>query len=243
VAEVKYVDARLPVVYGFTLMAGAAWLAQSVFARTRLDRDARATLSGSAVTWRLLAVFWVVSFVIWTQQFSIHRYIVPLSVLSGALLVTLMRHLLRPRIVTAATVAVAAALIASTSPPDWWRVDFGRRWFDMEVPWVAPNALVLLTSDAPMAHVLPFFPADARHFGLNNNINDPQRDTLMEDTIVRAIREHTGPMYSLSFPAGTGDAVLMADGMFRVKETCALIRTKMRTSPMELCRVIHFPPR
>jgi len=243
VAEVKYVDARLSVVYGFALMAGAAWLAQRVFARTRLDREPRATVPGSAVTWRLLAVFWVVSFVIWTQQFSIHRYIVPLGVLSGALLVALMRYLLRPRIVTAATVAVAAALIASTSPPDWWRIDFGRRWFDVEMPWVAPNALILLTSDAPMAHVLPFFPADARHFGLNNNINDPERDTLMEDTIVRAIREHTGPMYSLSYPAGTGDPVLLADGLFRVNETCATIRTKMRTSPMELCRVIHFPPR
>jgi len=243
VAEVKYVDARLPALYGFALMAGAAWLAQRAFARTSGDRNARATLSGSAVTWRVIAVFWVVSFVIWTQQFSIYRYLVPLELLSGALLVALLRYLLRPAITGTVTVVVAAALIASTSPPDWWHIDFGRRWFDVKVPWVAPNALVVLTSNAPMAYVLPFLPADARHFGLNNSINDPDRDTLMEDTIVRAIREHTGPMYSLSYPAGTGDGVLIADGLFRVKETCTEIRTKMRTSPMELCRVIHFPPR
>ncbi len=224
-------------------MAGAAWLVERLAARAGRRQDTRAAVSGNIVTWRLLAVFWFVSFVIWTQEFSIYRYVVPLELLSGALLVALLRYLLRPAIAGTVTLVVAVTLIASTSPPDWWRIEFGRRWFDVEVPWVAPNSLVLLTSDAPMAYVLPFFPADARHFGLNNSINDPERDTLMEDTIVRAIREHTGPMYSLSYPAGTGDAVLLADGLFRVKETCDVIRTKMRTSPMELCRVIHFPPR
>jgi hypothetical protein len=138
---------------------------------------------------------------------------------------------------------VALSLVATTAPPDWGRGGFGRRWFDVQLPQIEPNALVLLTTDAPMAYLLPFFPADARHLGLNNNINDPQRETLMDEEIVRAIREHDGPIYSLSYPAGTGDGALDAHGLIRIKETCVEARTNMRTSPIELCRAVRVAVR
>jgi hypothetical protein len=243
VAEVKYVDARLPALYGFALLAGAAWLVQRLAARKDLGGDVSARIAASDVTWRLLGVFWVVSFVIWTQLYSIYRYIVPLELLSGALLVALLRYLLRPVVAGTVIVVIAVALIATTRPPDWRRIDFGRRWFDVQLPQVEPNALVLLTTDAPMAYLLPFFPADARHLGLNNNINNPRRDTLMEEEIVRAIREHAGPIYSLSHQAGAGDGVLDAHGLIRIKETCVEARTNMRTSPIELCRAVRVAVR
>jgi hypothetical protein len=243
VTEVEYVDARLPALYGVALLAGAAWLVQRVSARMGGRGDVHADGSASTVSRQVIGIFWVVSFVIWTEKFSIYRYIVPLELLSGALLVAMLRYLLRPAIAGTVIVVVAVALVASTTSPDWWRIDFGRKWFDVKVPWVAPNSLVLLTSDAPMAYVLPFFPADARHFGLNNSINDPKRETLMEEEIVRSIREHRGPIYSLSYPAGTGDSTLAAHGLVRIKETCAEVTTNMRTSPLELCRAVAFPPR
>jgi hypothetical protein len=243
VAEVKYIDARLPAIYGFALLAGLAWLVQWIAGRKDRRGNAPAARAGSAVTWRLLGVFWLVSFVIWTQQFSIYRYIVPLELLSGALLVALLQYLLRPRIAGTVIVVIAVALVAATSPPNWWRIEFGRQWFDVKVPPVAPNALVLLTSAAPMAYILPYFPADARFLGGHNNINDAGRETLLKNAVVRALREHDGPIYSLSFPGGTGDEVVAAYGLARVKETCADVATNLRTSPMELCQAVRVAAR
>jgi len=107
----------------------------------------------------------------------------------------------------------------------------------VQVPRVEPGALVLLVADAPMAYVLPFFPADARHVGVRNNFNFPGRATLLEKTVADAIRTHQGPLYSLSYPAGEAATDLAAHGLRRIPGGCADVRTNMRTSPIELCRL------
>jgi hypothetical protein len=92
-----------------------------------------------------------------------------------------------------------------------------------------------------MAYVLPFFPPDARHFGLNNNINDPKRETLMEDAIARAVRDHKGPLYSLAYPAGAGRETLLAHRLVYLPELCSEVRTNTPISPIELCRLTRIP--
>ena len=238
VTEQAYTDARFAVLYSVALLAAAAWLGQRIAARVR---GVRADTAPVPSAWRLVGLFWVVSFVIWTAQYSIYRYLVPLELLTGALLVCLLRYLFKPGAAGAVIVVVAAGLVATTSPPDWWRSEFGRRWFDVKVPYVLPDSLVLLTTDGPMSYVLPFFPADARHFGLNNNINDPKRKTLMEDAIVRAIRDHKGPLYSLSYPPGAGRETLLAHRLVYLPELCREVRSNMRISPIELCRLTRIP--
>ena len=103
------------------------------------------------------------------------------------------------------------------------------------MPAVEKNALVLITSDAPLAYVLPFFPADARHLGLNNNISSPGHETLMQETIARTIRDHSGPIYSLAYPAGNGAEILTRYGLSTVPERCSEIITNMTYSPVTLC--------
>ena len=125
----------------------------------------------------------------------------------------------------------------ATQWPDWWRIDHGRRWFDVSVPAVEHDALILMTSDAPMAYVLPYFPADARHLGVRNNINDPGRKTLIARSVEELVRNHRGPLYALSFPANRAEADLAAYGLRRVLATCADVKTAMRTSPIQLCRL------
>lgn len=241
VAEVSYVDARVPVLYGLTLLAGAAWLAQRASAWMRRPRGAVPMEFRSTELWRVLGIFWAVSFLLWTAQYSIYRYLVPLHLLTGALLVGLLRHVVRPAFATVATVMLAVGLVATTKIPDWWRIHLGPKWFDVALPPIEKDALVLLTTDGPMSYILPFFPADAQFLGINNNISDARRKTLMEDAIRRTIREHKGPMYSLTYPAGDGVDTLLARGVLKITETCFLVRTTMRTSPIELCRAVRKP--
>lgn len=243
VAETEYVDARMPVLYALALAAAAVWLARrwrDRYAGSAPPPAVAGTRSGEA--WRLVALFFVLAFVLWTQQFSIYRYLVPLELVSGALLVGLLMFLLRPGYALPAAVVLAAVLVGSTRPPDWWHLEFRDRWFEVEVPPVDANALVLLTSDGPMSYVLPYFPPDARFFGLQNSINDPKRDTLMATTIAKAIRDHKGPLYSLTYPSNTGVDTLLAHDLLRLTETCKDVRTNMRTSPIQLCRLFRIPP-
>ena len=180
--------------------AGAAW---SSVARLSGRRD-EPSPTGNAEVWRVVALFFVVSFLIWTAQHSILRYLIPLLILSGALIVMLLRHVLRPGFAPTAIVIVTIALVASTKVNDWGRIEFGPQWFEVDMTTPDPDALVLLTSQEPMSYVAPFFPSDARFLGINNSISDAKRKTLMEETIRRTIREHRGPIYSLAYPEGRG---------------------------------------
>lgn len=246
VAETDYVDARFPVLYGLALAAGAVWLAQRLRAR-RVDGVAAPAVAGryTAAAWRVTGLFFVLAFLMWTQQFSIYRYLVPLELLSGALFVALLMYLMRPGYALPAAAILAVALVASTKAPDWWHLEFEDRttWFDVKVPPVEKDALVLLTSDGPMSYVLPFFPKDARFLGVFNNVNDPKRDTLMEKTIVDAIAAHKGPLYSLTYPKDSGVDPLLAHNLMRLSETCADVITTMRTTPIQLCRLFRIPPK
>ncbi|MFO1323243.1 MAG: hypothetical protein U1F15_04180 [Burkholderiales bacterium] len=234
VTEVDYIDARLTLLYGLVLLAGAAAIVQRISGR----RD-EPSPTGNAEVWRVIGLFFVVAFLIWTAQHSILRYLIPLFILSGALIVVLLRHVLRPGFAPTAIVIVTIALVASTKINDWGRIEFGSKWFDVDMTQPDPNALVLLTSQEPMSYVAPFFPPDAKFLGINNSISDAKRKTLMEDEIRRLIREHRGPIYSLAYPKGAGIDALLERGLLQITETCVPITTNQRTSPIEMCRVVR----
>lgn len=234
VSELPYVDARLPALAALALVAAGG------FAIARLARDdvrRPPQFVTTASLWRFAGVFFAASFLVWALVHSILRYTIPLEIMSGVLIVGLLGYLLRPRhAIVAATLAVAA-LASTTQSADWGRTAFGPAWFDVRVPPVERNALVLLVVDAPMSYVLPFFPPDARHVGIRNNVNGPERRNRLAERVRNVVREHRGPLYALSFPAGQGESDLLAHGLRRVLGGCAEIRTNMPTSPIELCRL------
>ena len=107
VAEVAYRDARMPTLYTLALVTGVVslvtWLSSS--AATRRLR----TASPTAAAWRFLGVFWLASFLLWTAQHSIYRYILTLELISGALIVGLLHLLVRSRAVPAVVTILALA--------------------------------------------------------------------------------------------------------------------------------------
>jgi hypothetical protein len=234
VSELPYVDARLPTLYALAIVAlggfAIAWLSRSA-------AQARPQFATTSSQWRFVAVFAGVSFVVWAIVHAIARYTIPLEIVAGMLIVGLLGWLLRPAHATVAATLAVALLISTTRPADWGRTDFGETFFDVRVPPIESGALVLLVVDAPMAYVLPFFPADARHVGIRNNVNDPGRRNRLAGHVAQVVRDHRGPLYALSFPKGAGEADLAAHGLRRVPGGCADVRTNMPTSPIELCRL------
>ena len=240
VSEVSYVDGRLPLLYALALIVAGG----HVVARLRQPLALPASFRTSSRDWRFTATFVAASFVVWALLHSILRYTIPIELGSGVLIVGALGYLLRP---PHATVAIACTLVilrTTTVWSEWGRVPFGATWFDVRVPPVESNALVLLTVDAPMSYVLPFFPSDARHVGIRSNVNGPERRNALAAKVAAVIRDHRGPIYALSFPRGQGDADLLAHRLRRAPGSCADVVTNMPASPIELCRVerIDAPP-
>ena len=234
VAEVPFRDWRLALLYLFAIGALITWLA-----RLTTSREEVVASPELRAAWRVLFAFACVSFVLWTAMHSIYRYLLPLELMSGALIVGLLRFFVAPRWLPIATTAVAALTIFTVRYPDWWHNEYSQHYFEVKVPPIADRAVVLLTIGEPMAYVLPFFPPDGRFLGANNNFNDPRRRNRLAAEIAKVVREHDGPLYSLSFPAGAGPEVLQAHQLRRVDGGCARIETNMVTSPIELCRLEH----
>ena len=236
VSEVRYVDARTPVLFALALVAAAVAGLPAL-----RDVRARPQFATTAAGWRFIGMFCAAAFVVWAAVHAILRYTIPIEVLSGVLIVGLLGYLLPTRTAVAAIAVAAVALHATTQASQWGRVDFGPAWFDVRVPPIERNALVLLVVDAPMSYVLPYFPHDARHVAVRNNLVDPAQRNRLAMTIAAIIREHTGPLYSLSFPAGAGDADLRVHRLERAPAACAEVRTNMPTSPIEICRLRRIP--
>jgi hypothetical protein len=223
-------DWRFPLIYLAGLGAILAW----VLRRARRQARADASLAGPPDKWRLVLVFWGVSFVVWAVMYSVYRYLMPLELLSGAVLIYLLGCSFRRRWLSAVVAVVSALAILTVRYPGWGRIDYGAHYFDVSLPPVAPHAVVLLLADEALSFVLPYFPQDGRFVGANNNLNDPLRRNRLAQEIARVVREHTGPLYSLTAPAGSGGAALDAYGLRRQTGGCTPIFSNI-SPPLELC--------
>jgi hypothetical protein len=232
VTEAPFRDWRLPLVYLALIGVLISWLL-----RRLAKRGAPRTESAAWGKWRLLLIFWGVSFLVWARMYAIYRYIMPLELLSGVLLIYLLRSSLPRRWLPAVAMVAAALAIVTVRYPAWGRVAYGEHYFAVAVPPVAPHSAILLLSVQPMSFVLPFFPPDARFLGAENNLNDPGRQNRLEEEIARIVREHAGPLYSLTTPAGYGGEVLDAHGLRRVSGDCGSIVSNVSPVPFELCRL------
>ncbi|MCC6868573.1 MAG: hypothetical protein IT522_07095 [Burkholderiales bacterium] len=222
VAEPEFRDARPALLYALAI-AAAVWRRPS---RVVVDRR-----------WRFLAVFLVASLAAWALLYRIFRYLVPLELLGAAFIVLFVVRWVPSRRAAWVLVGVFVLAVVTSKYPTWWRQRFEDHFLTVRLPPVEAGALVLLVAPEPMSYVLPSFPADARFVGLVSNFNDPWRRNRLQATIAAAIAEHRGPLYSLAMPPGhrVGDDALAAVGLERA--ACTSIRTNLRASPLELCRV------
>lgn len=192
---------------------------------------------GSDPRWRFLVAFFTASLAAWAVVYRIFRYLVPLELLAGAFVALFVVRLVPSRRVGLALASAFVLVIVTSTYPTWWRQRFEDRFLTVQLPPVDADALVLLVTPEPMSYVLPSFPADARFAGLVSSFNDPWRRNRLQATIAATIRDHRGALYSLAKPPGrrVGDDALAAMGLART--TCEEIRTNLRASPLELCRL------
>jgi hypothetical protein len=160
----------------------------------------------------LLLTFAVASYVIWILVFSIQRYLSPLTMISGLLLVLALDYLMTSRtskIAAFSLLAVFSFCWMETEPSDW-RVPYGTDWFAMQLPaeMSSPDTLVVMLGGGPMGYVVPFLPASSRAVRLIDSTIPPDgTETELVGRAREIIAEHSGPMRSLAMePLGEAAA-------------------------------------
>jgi len=235
VTEALHRDFRFPALYLLALVALAAMALGRARARGAGPNESLED-TGSA-QWRFVAIFFVASFVVWTALHSVYRYLLPLELLTGAMIVRLLWRLVPAKAAGIAIILIAVALIVTTKYPHWGRVDFGTHFLDVQAPSIEANALVVLAGDEPMSYVLPGFPSDARFVGIENNLVRADLPSGLRDQAIAAIRTHQGPRYALVFPGTDRVPVLEAYGVELAPGSCAPVRTNLTKDALALCRV------
>ena len=237
-------DWRIPLVYSLGIVLFIRWCWMTI--RFRFLGGKVAAGSEARENWRLLIVFCIVSFLIWTAQHSIQRYIILLEILSGALMIGAVRVLFPGRMLVPIISVLAIAATFPTSYPNFGRIAYKERWFDVKLPTVEANALILLVSQDPMSFTFPYFPKDARFVGIETTMTDRRFGQELERSKIykkmqQVVSEHQGPLYLLTHPKGKGHDALVPYGLQVVAGSCREFETNMVTSPFELCKVGRRP--
>lgn len=222
VLELHFRDIRFAVAYVLIVLA-AAVLLYDIFRKRAvtpagLDRPSRDKYA-------FMAVFFVVSYIVWQVNLPYYRYIVPLELLSPVLIAVLLSHIVKGR--TWFYISVAAAFISIISfakVPDWGRASWSDTLFGLEKPPVAiePDSVVVMAGVRPYSYIIPHFPEEVRFVRVESNFTAPHKDTKFQAEIRELLKNHNGPAYILvPFPN-----ILQIEStagkfeMYAVKEEC-----------------------
>lgn len=233
VGELAFRDWRLA-----TLLA----LAVAAAARRIVARPEAGTLAMTPA-WTFLAVFTAVAYLVWLKLYSIYRYLVPLEMLSGPLIVACALYVVPgSRTRRAVIVAFAIALVGTTRRADWGHLPFRGAYFDVSVPEILPHALVLVGPFDPMAYAIPFFRHDARFVSPQNNFLEVGQQNLLERRAAALLARHPGPLYCLDMRGfARTDPVLAHFGLVRDANSCLTVRSYLDDNSMQVCRLHRGP--
>ncbi len=203
---------------------------------TLLIRRQRPTLTTPA--WFVLLTSGA-TYVVWALTFRIERYLAPIELLSGIILVLLLSMTIaNRRVVAAAFVGVTIAVAAAVKTPDYGHIPFGPSWYAVGLPPMAltPNSMVIIASLDPVSYVIPTFPPDTRFVRVYSAaFVTPDITTAYTEAQDRMIAAHRGPFFLMARKASLAfDAHAAAyKGFALTGAPCQTIAN--RVDPLVLC--------
>lgn len=188
----------------------------------------------------LLLLFGLFSYVLWIRTFAIYRYLLPLDLISGLILLLVLDQLITTnRLKLFSFVLLALFSIGWSKPSIRERIPYRKEsWFDVQLPPAVstPNTIFVVLGHSPLGYLVPYLPTSDRVVRINGNM--PIRlDTRLGQETLKVVSEHAGPIRSLAvFSADDTDKLLLSKlGLVLDETRCDTIRTSfeaIRTCPI-----------
>jgi len=209
-----------------------AWLGAMAILVAALCRRATIGRSGG----RLL-VFCAVFVLFWELQFGVLRYLAPVELLSGLVLLLALTPLRRacrwlPELALAALLAGTAAI---TLYPDWGRPPPGLVASAVKLPPLGPQDMVLVSGDAPLAYLATFADPRTRFIGIDNNMTRLIPGSPFMRRLTDIVDNHAGPLWVLEIPGQAGDPGTVARFHLRRAGACLPVETNLEADGVRLC--------
>jgi hypothetical protein len=232
VGEVGFRDGRFAALYALAAACAVKYLLRRRSANTA---GSFAMSPNERNAWWVVATFTLAAYLAWLASFGIFRYLVPLEMLTGPLIIGCALYLVPEGKARRPAIAILALLlIASTKHGNWGRLEYGERYFEAHVPALPRRALVILGPDQPLAHLVPFFPPDARFVSPSNNFLQPGQSNLLARRISAIVADHRGSIFTLEAQGGI-EPGLRRFGLERDPAACAEVRSNLQRDTIRLC--------
>jgi hypothetical protein len=155
---------------------------------------------------RVLAVFFITSYVLWCLEFHVYRYALPLEMLSGIVIIALLKPLLKTyRVFLLALAMLTFYLLFATHSPHWGRQCRSQGdYFAMQAPPVPDDAVIVLLS-RPFTYVIPFFNPTAHFVGITfaglGFASQEINSSLLYQETIKVLRDagRKNKLYGLSY--------------------------------------------
>lgn len=233
-SEIGLRDPRL--LLGFIALVWLAWRQRAVPASVGdgIAGAPRATL-------RIVAAFFVASFLLWALQYGIYRYVLPLEMLACALLVAAVATV-RTRRPVAWLVVACLLVLVGTRQPRWERGPFAPPYFQVDLPTLPSGSMVVLSSREPLAYAALALPADVPVLSIYNNMLDPHTCSGLQAQAEARVRAHRGPLWLLRTEQAADDAgqrIAQEAYGLTVNGECQAVATSF--GPLRLCPLLRAP--
>src|SRR3990167_2350738 len=117
--------------------------------------------------WSFIAAWAAISYIFWIDQFGALRYLMPVTLLTGILMLMCVQILVRHRFVTTVLWLVLASVALATMKPAYFgRVRWKQSWYPVHVPEQLLASRDTLYLKNSLSFMIPFFPNDAQYVGL-----------------------------------------------------------------------------
>lgn len=233
-SEVAFRDWHLPFLYIAGILAIGRVLAAG------LRRPAGVSPIHAGRLERFLISYLLISYVIWLGLHGNYRYLIQIELISGCLLAIILSNVVSRKILKPLLVALLVVLWMTKLNPSWGRTEFGPRYFDIRVPEIPGDSLVILPSSEPLSYLVPFFQQSVRFMTVNTSLIRPGMNSLLSRRAEDLIKRQRGSIYVIDIPKRIHAGVLKEYGLEIDVEGCKLIESNLDRNGVSICKALRI---
>ncbi len=191
-----------------------------------------------------LILAWSSVYLIWLFIFGIHRYMVGIELLTGAVLLTLCQQLPRQWPMRAMLALCAASLIV-LHVANWERRPFAAHWLTIAPEKLSlPGRPLIFIGDVPIAVAALSLPDNALYVGLTSEFDfaPTQNTALTRQMRLLLSKSEDRTSYLLTIKGSTSDAPLRLAG-FGLQQQGECNEFTLNATKLQLCPLIPASPK
>ncbi len=194
VAEWRFRDIHIMLAYIAVPIAAVATLFKEPPGRQLVD----------PLVARMLMVIAAGTYVVWIFLFGIYRYLIPLEMLSGVIIIAAVARL---PIQAGSRLIIMIVLLGGAQAAAWKgdepRFGWAGSYVDVNVPYIddPANTMILLTETAPMGYLIPSFPKEIPFLRIQGwMVGAKDTTSKLGAEMHKRVAEHQGPLLGLYWP-------------------------------------------